>query len=167
MLNAFRARLDGESSDPVMTRVNGKGKDEGKGKEKQLESHPRINGTTTHPSPNPNTSVPPDAEDEDSQICDLHFIANCQSCSNWSNSHPSDHSAPTTTAHIDDDNDRAFLQHSLSFVKDRLGKDLEWKKNMRNLKQEDMADFPVVDPKVKEREMKERERGRRERDRRR
>ena len=157
MLNAFRARLDGGPAESISQDVNGgTARDKGNSKGKQPDRNPLSNGTT-HATPPPDTTAD---DEEEALTCDLHFIANCQSCSNWSSSHPNDPSSNTTTpAHIadDDDNDLAFLHHSLSFVKDRLGKDLEWKKNMRNLKQEDMAELPVVDPKVKEREMKEKE----------
>ena len=155
MLNAFRARLEStKTQDSATPTINGPSKheDKGKGKEKQSDPYARLNGSI-HPS-----SVPIDApaEDEESQLCDLHFIADCQSCSNWSNEHPEDPSK-TTSANIEDDKDRDFLQHSLSFARDRLGKDLEWKKNMRNLKQEDMGELGVIDVKGKERELKERE----------
>ena len=138
MLNAFRTRL--ESAETTTDAVNGTEK--GKGKEDQ-----------------PHNEASPTPDDEEAQLCDLHFIANCQSCSGW----------PDESNQKDDDGGRGFLQHSLTFARDRLGKDLEWKKNMRNLKEEDMGDVGIIDVKGKEREVKEREseKKRRERERRR
>jgi len=63
-------------------------------------------------------------EDEDeAAICDLHFIANCQSCTKWDQE----------AAKEDDDEQggTAWMSHKLSFAKDRLGKDLEWKRKKR------------------------------------
>ena len=134
MLNAFRTRL--ESAETATDAVNGTEK--GKGKEDQPHNEP---------SPTP--------DDEEAQLCDLHFIANCQSCSDW----------PDESTKNDDDGGRGFLQHSLTFARDRLGKDLEWKKNMRNLKEEDMGDVGIIDVKGKEREVKEREREKKKRER--
>jgi peptidyl-prolyl cis-trans isomerase SDCCAG10 len=75
-----------------------------------------------------------DANDE-AALCDLHFIINCQSCSNWTNQ--------------DEEEDEAgggWLSHKLSFAKDRLGKDLEWKRKNEE-------ELVVVDPREKAREL--------------
>jgi len=80
------------------------------------------------------TKAEPDG-DEEENVCDLHFIANCQSCSNW-------------TEQEDDENDfgEGFLAHKLSFAKDRLGKNLEWKRKNEE-------ELVVVDPREKAREL--------------
>ncbi|KAJ4333203.1 Peptidyl-prolyl isomerase cwc27 [Ascochyta clinopodiicola] len=57
------------------------------------------------------------AEDEDEAVCDLHFIAGCQSCKAWDKEEEEE-----------SDDDAGWMSHSLSFAKDRLGKDLEWKR---------------------------------------
>ncbi|KAG0130191.1 cyclophilin-like domain-containing protein [Tuber indicum] len=68
--------------------------------------------------------------DDESNLCDLHFIPNCLSCN----------------AHVEEEDDvdggaSGLWAHALSFEKDRLGKDLTWKK-----KNEEMV---VIDPREK------------------
>lgn len=75
-----------------------------------------------------------DAEDA---LCDLHFIANCQSCRSWDAD-----GAANGEAAADNDDDTAWLAHKLSFARDTLGKDLEWKRKME--------EFEVIDPREKE-----------------
>ncbi|KAL6706703.1 Peptidyl-prolyl isomerase cwc27 [Coniothyrium glycines] len=75
------------------------------------------------PTPAPNTSnnktTTTDGadEEEDGAACDLHFIVGCQSCKAWDKQEEAD-----------SDDDAGWMSHSLSFAKDRLGKDLEWKR---------------------------------------
>jgi peptidyl-prolyl cis-trans isomerase SDCCAG10 len=57
------------------------------------------------------------ADDEDEAACDLHFIVGCQSCKAWDKQEEEE-----------SDDDAGWMAHSLSFAKDRLGKDLEWKR---------------------------------------
>ncbi|MDI1489210.1 MAG: Peptidyl-prolyl isomerase cwc27 [Ramalina farinacea] len=57
--------------------------------------------------------------DEEAELCDLHFIANCQSCKSWNEQGAGAES---------DDGDRGWMAHALSFEKDRLGKDLTFRK---------------------------------------
>ncbi len=77
-----------------------------------------------------------DDDDEEAALCDLHFIVNCHSCSNW------------TSREQDEDNDAedAWLSHTLSFAKDRLGKDLEWKRKNEE-------ELVVVDPRERAKEL--------------
>lgn len=56
-------------------------------------------------------------EDEEVAVCDLHFIPGCQSCKAWDKQEEEE-----------SDDDAGWMAHSLSFAKDRLGKDLEWKR---------------------------------------
>ena len=77
------------------------------------------------------------AVDTEEALCDLHFIANCQSCSTW---HDED-----ANEQEEDDNDVTWMSHALSFAKDTLGKDLEWKRKME--------EFEVIDPREKTREI--------------
>jgi peptidyl-prolyl cis-trans isomerase SDCCAG10 len=77
------------------------------------------------------------AVDTEEALCDLHFIANCQSCSTW---HDED-----AKEQEEDDNDVTWMSHALSFAKDTLGKDLEWKRKME--------EFEVIDPREKTREI--------------
>ncbi|KAF3393307.1 Peptidyl-prolyl isomerase cwc27 [Talaromyces pinophilus] len=90
-----------------------------------------------------NIKLEEDVEDEEAQLCDLHFIANCQSCQNWNEN------AEGPNAEQDQDEDSAdWLSHRLQFGKDTLGKDLNWKKEHR----EDVDSLMVIDPREKEKE---------------
>ena len=136
MLNAFRARLDKADHADEAPSVS-KGKSTANGS--------KTNGTKDEA---------PFADDEEAQVCDLHFIANCQSCSNWNDADMHNQE--------DDEDERAFLSHALKFGKDMLGKDLDWKKKDRNRDFDD--GLMVIDPREKEREIKSKGRGK-ERDR--
>jgi peptidyl-prolyl cis-trans isomerase SDCCAG10 len=68
------------------------------------------------------------AGEEEAAACDLHFIVGCQSCTAWDKAEEDE-----------SDDDTGWMAHSLSFAKDRLGKDLEWKR-----KNED--ELLVIDP---------------------
>ena len=81
------------------------------------------------------------AVDEEAELCDLHFIANCQSCQSW------DQDKPDAEANEDGDDDPGWMAHQLTFAKDLLGKDLEWKRKM--------AEIEVIDPREKARALKE------------
>lgn len=74
--------------------------------------------------------------DEEAELCDLHFIANCQSCTAWDKQDK------------DDSDDEGWMGHSLSFAADRLGKDLT---NRRKAEEE----LVVIDPRERERSFKE------------
>lgn len=150
ILNAFKARLEGadraHASPPKGTMTNG------------------VNGTfrsqaNTKPAQEDNAAAAADEDDEEATLCDLHFIANCQSCSKWDdNNNPYDPSPQEHPHNDNDDNANAseeeggggggtdWMSHALSFEKDRLGKDLSWKK-----KNED--ELVVIDPREKEREI--------------
>jgi peptidyl-prolyl cis-trans isomerase SDCCAG10 len=77
-------------------------------------------------------------DDEEADLCDLHFIANCQSCKKWDED----------DGEADDaDDDTGWMSHQLTFAKDTLGKDLEWKRKMEEIE--------VIDPREKARTIKE------------
>lgn len=81
------------------------------------------------------------APDEEAELCDLHFIANCQSCQSW-DKHLSEN------FNAEEEDGKGWMSHALSFDKDRLGKDLNWKrKNEENL--------VVIDPREKTKEIME------------
>ncbi|RMY61208.1 hypothetical protein D0863_11351 [Hortaea werneckii] len=92
---------------------------------------------------------PSDPTDEEEVLCDLHFIANCQSCKAWIDD--DDPTAPNGEGGdgntLDDDNDpsSSWMAHSLTFAKDTLGKDLEWKRKMEEIE--------IIDPREKAREL--------------
>ena len=125
MLSAFKARLDTAApsndadTNPSTTPTN----------QDQQPHETVINATT-------------DGDDEEAALCDLHFIANCQSCSNWDQREPAD----TNGGEEGNEDDKGWMGHQLSFEKDRLGKDLNWRK-----KNED--DLVVIDPREREKEL--------------
>lgn len=86
-------------------------------------------------------------DDEEAALCDLHFIANCQSCKKWD--------AQDEGENEEDDDDVGWMSHALSFKDDKLGKDLSYRK-----KAED--ELVVIDPREKARTLKEEKRAQRE-----
>jgi peptidyl-prolyl cis-trans isomerase SDCCAG10 len=83
----------------------------------------------------------PKAEATKDEPDDLHFIANCQSCRAW------DDEKPDGEAEANGDDDPGWMAHQLTFARDTLGKDLEWKKKM--------SEIEVIDPREKAREIAE------------
>jgi peptidyl-prolyl cis-trans isomerase SDCCAG10 len=73
-------------------------------------------------------------QDEEAQLCDLHFIVNCQSCARWDD--------PTLDAQDESEDDSDWMNHSLVFERDHLGKDLSWKKKNEE-------ELVVIDPREK------------------
>ncbi|KAF7189299.1 Peptidyl-prolyl isomerase cwc-27 [Pseudocercospora fuligena] len=127
LFKSFKARLedlpeDKTSADPVDA--------------PQTKAHEDSNGDKSALP----TTAEPDNDDE-AELCDLHFIANCQSCKAW------DEEKPDGDAEADGDDDPGWMAHTLSFVKDTLGKDLQWKEQMKQIE--------VIDPKEKARALKE------------
>ena len=80
-------------------------------------------------------------EDEEATVCDLHFIVDCQSCKAWDAQDQADAG----------DDDKGWMSHALSFEKDRLGKDLNWKKKNEE-------ELVVIDPREKAMNIREEER---------
>lgn len=83
-------------------------------------------------------------DEEDEAVCDLHFIAGCQSCKAWDKEEEEE-----------SDDDAGWMSHSLSFAKDRLGKDLEWKRKNEE-------DLLVIDPLEEAKRHKAEAKGKRE-----
>ncbi|KAF2968486.1 hypothetical protein GQX73_g5069 [Xylaria multiplex] len=79
----------------------------------------------------------------EAELCDLHFIANCQSCTSWDK------------AEKEDSDDAGWMSHSLSFAADKLGKDLSYRKKAEE-------ELVVIDPREKARTLKEEKRAHRE-----
>jgi peptidyl-prolyl cis-trans isomerase SDCCAG10 len=115
LFNAFKAKLEGAKPDTTPA------------------SQSRTNGKES-------TQDNDADEDEEAQLCDLHFIANCQSCQSWDD--------PSADAADDPAKESDWLSHELRFGKDTLGKDLEWKK-----KNQDADSLMVIDPREKEKEV--------------
>lgn len=82
-----------------------------------------------------------DAAPDEAELCDLHFIANCQSCQSW-DKHLSEN------LNTGEDDAKGWMSHALSFDKDRLGKDLNWKRKNEE-------DLVVIDPREKTKEIME------------
>lgn len=85
----------------------------------------------------------PGGGDDEAELCDLHFIANCQSCTAWDKQDK------------EESDDEGWMSHKLSFAADKLGKDL------RNRKKAE-EELVVIDPRDKERSMKDEKRAARE-----
>ena len=141
ILDAFRAKLDvidreGDVDVDMGNSLDGKAPQKNNGE---------VNGHVAE------DAAQKDLDDE-AAFCDLHFIANCQSCSNW------DRDAEGVEGEgADANNDEdgvEWMAHSLSFAKDRLGKDLTWKRKNEE-------ELVVIDPREKEKEIKSKERERR------
>jgi peptidyl-prolyl cis-trans isomerase SDCCAG10 len=101
----------------------------------------------------PEGADPPEAiaskptADEEEVPCDLHFVVGCQSCTAWDKQDKEE-----------SDDDTGWMSHALSFAKDRLGKDLEWKRKNEE-------ELVVIDPLEKAKELKAARKGNREWDR--
>lgn len=118
MLNAFRAKLDQAPPESAM-----------------IKNESIVpNATSEDVKGDGNVGE----DDEEAHLCDLHFIANCQSCRVWDEGEEGKEDA--------NDDDKGWMSHALSFEKDRLGKDLNWKK-----KNED--ELVVIDPREKAKEI--------------
>ncbi|MCJ1292823.1 Peptidyl-prolyl isomerase cwc27 [Xylographa carneopallida] len=127
ILNAFRAKLDKAPSEAANI-ISSPAKDIG------------TNQSTIN-----NKGISED--DNEAHLCDLHFIANCQSCRSWDK-------ALEEAADDDDNDDGAWMSHALSFEKDRLGKDLKWKRKMEE-------ELLVIDPREKAKDIKDEQRAKR------
>ncbi|RDA88470.1 hypothetical protein CP532_6692 [Ophiocordyceps camponoti-leonardi (nom. inval.)] len=118
MLKAFQARLD--KAPP----------------EKESDPSPDVGDGDVDGS----TTLGASAE---ADLCELHFIADCQSCTAWDKQKK------------EDSDDEGWMSHSLSFAADRLGKDLSTRKKAEE-------DLVVIDPREKARTLKEEKRAERE-----
>ena len=126
ILNAFRARLEKVATNTATS----------------PHLSPEINGQLVSEKPD---HVPENTEnineDEEAAVCDLHFIVDCQSCKAWDAQDVADAG----------DDDKGWMSHALSFEKDRLGKDLNWKKKNEE-------ELVVIDPREKAINIREEER---------
>lgn len=121
MISAFRAKLD--QAEPEVEKV-------------ETARNGDLNGEKAAASP----KAAEGDEEEEARLCDLHFIANCQSCKSWDEQGEGGEDY--------DANDKSWMSHSLSFEKDRLGKDLTWKRKNEE-------ELVVIDPREKARDIKE------------
>ncbi|KAK2813927.1 hypothetical protein FQN50_000328 [Emmonsiellopsis sp. PD_5] len=150
MFNAFKARL--EQADAVAVAPKG----EGKGKAKSEHGGQHGTDQKEEKGKENDEMEGEEEEEEEEQLCDLHFIVNCQSCRAWdaptiTTTTTSTNSLPNQpTANEDEDENEAdtWMTHKLTFGKDMLGKDLNWKRT-----HEDVDGLVVIDPREKEREV--------------
>jgi peptidyl-prolyl cis-trans isomerase SDCCAG10 len=108
---------------------------------------PEREVSATTPPPETKDSSKAIEDDEEANLCDLHFIADCQSCKSWD--------IHAEGADMEGDDDRGWMSHALSFKADKLGKDLSYRK-----KAED--EMVVIDPREKARTLKEEKKAQRE-----
>lgn len=85
-------------------------------------------------------------DEEEAALCDLHFIAGCESCKKWD---------AQDDGEDEDKDDENWMSHALSFKEDKLGKDLSYRK-----KAED--ELVVIDPREKARTLKEEKKAQRD-----
>lgn len=128
ILNAFRAKLEQAppENEPVTIAVA-----------EEQDKQDRVNGDDKEEANNNN-------DEDEAELCDLHFIANCQSCRSWDNE-------LSNNANGQDDDHEGWMSHALSFEKDRLGKDLNWKKKNEE-------ELVVIDPREKAKDIREEQR---------
>lgn len=119
MFNAFKSKLENADSQTQPAKASG-----------------------TTPTNRQRHEPEPAGDEDEAQLCDLHFIANCQSCQSWDNP-----DAAGTREANDDEGD--WMNHELRFGKDTLGKDLSWKKEHPD----DADSLMVIDPREKEKEL--------------
>ena len=125
ILNAFRAKL--EQAPPEIESA------------RELVAEEQ-NGDNGHNKEEANNN----SDDDEAELCDLHFIANCQSCRSWDNE-------VANNINGQDDDNEGWMSHALSFEKDRLGKDLNWKKKNEE-------ELVVIDPREKAKDIREEQR---------
>lgn len=105
-----------------------------------LEKAPPEKSGANAPKTEDDADKKTDEAGED-EICDLHFIANCQSCQAWDKAEAKD-----------DSDDEGWMSHSLSFAADKLGKDLSYRKKAEE-------ELVVIDPLEKARNLKDSRKG--------
>lgn len=138
MLNAFRTKL--EKATPESKEVSSS----------KSEDAPPSN-IKKNPPPE-STSKEDNNNNDEAELCDLHFIANCQSCQDWERDMLTDtNPTSTTTTTTTEANDTSWMSHALTFEKDRLGKDLTWKRKNEE-------ELVVIDPREKAKDIREEQR---------
>ena len=118
---AFQARIKGV--DDSTTRLNGTGQ-------------ARKDRTSMETVDDQDSGAAGGEEEED--VCDLHFVPNCQSCKKWDEAEENLNDEQLTSG--------SLMGHKLTFAKDRLGKDLEWKR-------QNEKELVVIDPREREKEL--------------
>ncbi|CAN8104445.1 unnamed protein product [Discula destructiva] len=97
-----------------------------------VPQHGEDNNETEVPAASASASAGPG---EDEEVCDLHFVAGCQSCKAWDKAEAEKQKDDDD----DDSDDEGWMSHSLSFAADKLGKDLSYRKKAEE-------ELVVIDP---------------------
>ena len=127
ILNAFRAKLEQAPPEPAPAKTS------------VAEAQDKHNGVNDQHKEEANNG-----DEDEAALCDLHFIADCHSCQLWSGE-------MSNNAYGQDDDTQGWMNHALSFEKDRLGKDLNWKKKNEE-------ELVVIDPREKAKDIREEQR---------
>ncbi|KKZ65408.1 hypothetical protein EMCG_08742 [[Emmonsia] crescens] len=156
MFNAFKARLEQAESISSRSKNTDKADDDqdaNSSRAKDQRNNERQSAKAGEEEEEEEEQEEEEQEEEE-QLCDLHFIANCQSCRAWDTSAiAAQPDTDATTAQNQgrdgtDDNPIDWMTHKLTFGKDKLGKDLNWKRT-----HEDADGLVVIDPREKEKEV--------------
>ncbi|EEY19267.1 peptidyl-prolyl isomerase CWC27 [Verticillium alfalfae VaMs.102] len=112
----------------------------------KLDQVPAGKEMTQRPKPDEaiDDKVAKSGDDEDTELCDLHFIVNCQSCKAWDKAGQDEES-----------DDEGWMSQALSFKADKLGKDLSYRKKAEE-------ELVVIDPRAKARTLQEEKKAERE-----
>lgn len=136
MLFSFKSKL--ENAPPETTRMMSP--------PPVLDTEANAENNDQHSLQN-NTEKPlTDTKEEEEIPCDLHFVVGCQSCRAWDKEDQEE-----------SDDDAGWMSHALTFAKDRLGKDLEWKRKNEQ-------ELVVIDPREKARELGVENKGKKNKD---
>lgn len=145
MFNAFKARLEGA----------GAGTPASESSKRSSRKKEASNGDVNASGSGKGGEDEKGAEEE--QLCDLHFIVNCQSCQSWDQPDTTDGSKSgnqnredtSSRGKEDEDDPKDWMTHVLKFGKDTLGKDLSWKREHGD----DADGLVVIDPREKEKDI--------------
>jgi len=127
--NAFRRKLEASTAPETTTMKT----------DAEAEAKVEVSEQNTA---RPSTTAAPEDNEEEAALCDLHFVAHCQSCARWDEDGVDDVDKIVEK----DDTDAGWLSHKLTFEKDRLGKDLKWK-------EQNEKELVVIDPREREKEL--------------
>ena len=148
---AFRSKLAESAAKAPPADENGSRKNKNKtpssaGRERADDDDA---GRRTENEEDAKTGAAAGTEDDEAELCDLHFIANCQSCRAWGDEEADGGGGQKDKDDDDDDDaDGAWLAHRLSFAADKLGKDLSYRKKAEE-------ELVVIDPREKARTLRE------------
>ncbi|EEH05541.1 peptidyl-prolyl isomerase cwc27 [Histoplasma capsulatum G186AR] len=150
MFNAFKARLEQADLMSSRSKMTEKADDSEHANSRQLKGKkPQSANAAEDKKGSGDGEEEKEEEEAEEQVCDLHFIANCQSCRTWDTTAiAAQDDTAQNHGREDDDNPIDWMTHRLTFGKDMLGKDLNWKRT-----HEDVDGLVVIDPREKEKEV--------------